>query len=88
MGQGNDGSGWSMSVWPRYVDRTGQDDPEPREVRPARTFRMKNKEPVELDEQKFEAALSAAIGPKAAKAYIRRERRRRAQSSARKPETP
>lgn len=22
---GNDGSGWSMSVWPRYVNRDGQD---------------------------------------------------------------
>jgi hypothetical protein len=64
---GNDGSGWSMSVWPRHVDRIGQDSKVPKKVS------VGKKPPIiKRDSAKFEAALIVAVGHKAAKKYTRR----------------
>ena len=77
---GNDGSGWSMPVWPRHIDRTGQDSRKPSKESPPQKLRRKeNCAPVQKGHQdKFEVGLTAAIGPKAAQAYIRRKKRREA----------
>lgn len=75
---GNDGSGWSMSLWPRHIDRTGQDKPGPT---PSTVYMKRKKKKthgqpkVRRDDKKFEAALIEAIGPKAAKRYMARKRR-------------
>jgi len=74
---GNDGSGWSMSVWPRRINRGGQDKPGPT---PSTVYVKRNRGPhrrpkVKRDDKKFEAGLIKAMGIEAAKAYMDRKRR-------------
>jgi len=74
--RGNDGSGWSMSVWPpRRIDRTGQDSPSPTKDYPVEDNK-KRPQPA-LDEEKFRVALTKRIGQKQADAYIRRQKRKK-----------
>jgi hypothetical protein len=68
MGRGGSGPGWSMSVWPRYMSREGQDPKSPRISKP----KKRAARGVKSDPEKFEAALTKAVGEKAAKKYIRR----------------
>jgi len=68
-----------MSIWPRHIDRTGQDNQRPKKGKPQKKLRRRKKvrpPALKRDADKFEAALIAAIGEKAARAYIRRQARR------------
>lgn len=77
-----------MSVWPRRIDRSGQDKPGPtpstvyikrrkkKNLQQAPEAGAMKDKPVKRDDQKFEAALTKAIGVKAAKRYMARKRRR------------
>jgi hypothetical protein len=82
---GNDGFGWSMSLWPRRVAIEGQD----RKYYPAGKLKLqlrflgqstKQRKPSDTrsDAEKFEAGLAKAIGARAAKRYIRRKNRKEA----------
>ena len=80
---GNDGSGWSMSVWPRNTKRVGDDydGAKGKKVVKARTStkpaRARNVAPKKKrDPEKFARALAEAIGPKAARRYINRYSRK------------
>lgn len=64
---GNDGSGWSMTVWPRHVDREGQD---------AKIVKRRKhkKRRVKRDPAKFRAALTVSVGAEEANDYIQRKK--------------
>ena len=70
---GNGGSGWSMSIWPRHIDRTGQDG---NKKSPATVYVKRTKPPkianFKRDEKKFEAGLTKMMGSASkAEAYIK-----------------
>jgi hypothetical protein len=82
---GNDGSGWSMSVWPRRVVKEGQDRKYYRAGKLKLQQRFlgqstKQRKPSDTrsDAEKLEAGLTKAIGARAAKRYIRRKKRKEA----------
>jgi len=88
---GNDGTGWSNTIYPRYTPRDGQDDPHPNKKpfqkgkRKPKTkmsaFRIIFDKPsaagVRSDPEKFAASLERAIGKKAARQYLRRQQKGR-----------
>lgn len=74
MARGNDGSGWSMSTWPRRSSKIGQDRPD---TSPRKPKKKAHGGGVKRDPKKFEAALGAFIGPAAAARYVRRFSRKK-----------
>ena len=80
---GNDGSGWSMSVWPRRVRREGQDGTTFDPIKYPSTRLVRRPPRVKRDAEKFEAGLTKAMGAKAAKAYLKGKRPKRATGALR-----
>jgi hypothetical protein len=79
MGHGGSGTGWSMSIWPRWSSTEGQDRKYfPHD--PSKNKRTANKKrpPTNVprsgswrrDDQKFKNGIIKAFGPKAAKRFI------------------
>ena len=81
MSRRNDGSGWSMPVYPRRIDHTGQDDPskpseEAKASWDARHARAKAKRLEALSSEKFKIALATLLGKDAAQAYVLERQRK------------